>query len=191
MVSASLSRYPNLDTEWEEAMTTRTQAQVVADDRRMSGTIAWLSVVAAVLLFTLAARDASSLGTQSAALIKIDMTEVVSDEVVIIPPVARASAPAPARTAERPIASGSGLLGLDASALRSILGAPDFVRRDGNTQMWRYGRGACTLTLFLHGEDERMAVEHVEGRGLRSPIDPSADCAERLVGEGRRADLPG
>lgn len=176
-------------------MTTRTLAQVVAVDRRMSGMIAWLSVVAAVLLFTLAARDASSLGTQSSAPIMIDVADgavaAVNDAVVIIPPVAVAAAPAPVRSTERRTARGSGLLGLDASELRSTLGPPDFVRRDGNSQMWRYGRGACTLTLFLHGEDERLAVQHVEGRGLRSPADPSADCAERLVGERWRPDLPG
>jgi hypothetical protein len=56
--------------------------------------------------------------------------------------------------------------------------------------MWRYGRGACTLTIFLHGQNKDLAVQHVEGRGLRSPSDPRADCADRLVGERRRADLP-
>jgi len=92
--------------------------------------------------------------------------------------------------------SSSRLLGMAPEALRTALGAPDFLRRDGSTQMWRYGSGNCTLTLSFSGQAGVLRVEHVEAR---APAGIHADesgehasrCRERLIGETRRTDLPG
>lgn len=179
-------------------MTTRTRTQVDVIDRRTTTLIAWLGLAAVLLMLTLVARDAALRTTQSTPAVEIDTVgRVIATEedgfeifspVVVADLAARASEEAQFAEAANGM---NGLVGLDADEVRAALGAPDFVRRDGSSQMWRYGSGACTLTIFLHGRDQSLAVQHVEGRRLRSPSDPSADCAERLVGERRRVDLPG
>lgn len=179
-------------------MTTQTQARAGVTDRRTTTFIAWLSLVALLLLLTLVARDAATRTSQPAPAVEVDIASrvvaLVEEGVAIFPPhqvVGHVpTAVVEPQSHETPNGA-NGLLGMAAPDVRAALGAPDFVRRDGSSQMWRYGRGACTLTIFLHGRDKDLAVQHVEGRGLRSPSDPSADCAERLVGERRRADLPG
>lgn len=166
-------------------MTPRSQATTRPTDRWSMSPLGWLTMGALLVVLLLLARDVASRSVQQ----PVKPVEHVPSSGIAATMLADVVPVSPAL--EAPPADRRGLLGMDAGALRASLGAPDFVRRDGGAQMWRYGSGACTLTLFLHGQDGKLAVEHVEGRGLRSPTDPSADCAERLVGERRRADLPG
>jgi hypothetical protein len=54
-----------------------------------------------------------------------------------------------------------------------VLGAPDFVRRDGNAQIWQYRAPNCILDLFLYKVDSGTQVKHAELR-------PRAPAAEAL-----------
>lgn len=180
----------------------RTAADMPAADaieRRSAAWIAWAALGALLAMLVLEARDVARRSAQPAPVIEVEASARVIvglplDDLAPSGPVVMAPAALPAaKSAETTAVAGDerGLVGMDAAALRAALGAPDFVRRDGRSQMWRYGSGGCTLTVFLHGQDGELTVEHVEGRGLRSLQDVGADCAERLVGERRPADLPG
>jgi hypothetical protein len=65
-------------------------------------------------------------------------------------------------------------LGLPQANLRAMLGAPQFLRQDGATQMWRYDGSQCRAFFFLYGERGSEAVRHVETlpAGATSAADP-------------------
>lgn len=61
-----------------------------------------------------------------------------------------------------------------------VLGAPDFVRRDGNAQIWQYRAPNCILDLFLYKADTGTLVKHAELRA-RPPAAEALDvCYGRL-----------
>jgi hypothetical protein len=66
-------------------------------------------------------------------------------------------------------------LNLSADALRARLGAPQFMRPDGATQMWRYDGASCRAFFFLYGTAPNLAVRHVET--LPAGKDVAADPA--------------
>jgi hypothetical protein len=55
-----------------------------------------------------------------------------------------------------------------------ILGAPDFVRRDGTAQIWQYRATNCVLDLFIYKNDDGTHVKHAEIR----PRVPGAESVE-------------
>ncbi len=65
-------------------------------------------------------------------------------------------------------------LGLTEANLRALLGVPQFTRRDGGTQMWRYDGAQCRAFFFLYGPQGTEAVRHVETvpAGATSAADP-------------------
>lgn len=76
------------------------------------------------------------------------------------------------------------LLHLDPTALRSLLGAPDFVRRDGPARLWRYRHGTCLLDLILYAEGGAAAsftVRYVEARTPEAETAPSRTCFRALL----------
>ena len=56
----------------------------------------------------------------------------------------------------------TGYLGLPQANLRAQLGVPQFMRRDGGTQMWRYDGAQCRAFFFLQGPAGAETVLHVE-----------------------------
>ena len=64
-----------------------------------------------------------------------------------------------------------------------ILGAPDFVRRDGSAQIWQYRATNCVLDLFLYKNGNETHVKHAEIR----PRVPGAESVDSLL----FADAPG
>ena len=65
-------------------------------------------------------------------------------------------------------------LNLSEANLRALLGAPQFMRRDGGTQMWRYDGTQCRAFFFLYGPGGADTVRHVETvpAGATSAADP-------------------
>lgn len=61
-----------------------------------------------------------------------------------------------------------------------ILGAPDFVRRDGNAQIWQYRATNCVLDLFLYKSGSETAVKHAELRSRVPGAEPLDACYSRL-----------
>ncbi len=77
------------------------------------------------------------------------------------------------------------LTGLDADGVTGLLGTPDFRRRDGGTELWRYRHEACALELFLYPPagtpDGTATVRHFAARGRMDPEPSIRDCFEALL----------
>jgi len=76
--------------------------------------------------------------------------------------------------------SASEFKGYSPDRVLPILGAPDFVRRDGNAQIWQYRATNCVLDLFLYKANGETTVKHAELRP-RAPGAESLDaCYSRM-----------
>ena len=53
-------------------------------------------------------------------------------------------------------------IGLSAEALRAAFGPPAFVRKDGETEFWRYNGATCHAYFFLYKQNSILTVGHVE-----------------------------
>ena len=69
-----------------------------------------------------------------------------------------------------------------------ILGAPDFVRRDGTAQIWQYRATNCILDLFLYTAGNETRVRHAELRPRVPGAEPLDSCYSRMRQE--RAGQP-
>ena len=65
-------------------------------------------------------------------------------------------------------------LGYSPERVLPILGAPDFVRRDGSAQIWQYRATNCVLDLFLYQNGKETHVKHAELR----PRVPGAELVD-------------
>jgi hypothetical protein len=71
-------------------------------------------------------------------------------------------------------------VGFSPDRVLPILGAPDFVRRDGTAQIWQYRATNCILDLFLYQSGSEALVKHAELRS-RVPGAESLDtCYSRM-----------
>jgi hypothetical protein len=61
-----------------------------------------------------------------------------------------------------------------------ILGAPDFVRRDGNAQIWQYRATNCVLDLFLYKTGGETTVKHAELRPRIPGAETLDACYSRM-----------
>jgi hypothetical protein len=87
-----------------------------------------------------------------------------------------ACAAPPAQIASLPPAGEPGnIAGMDAGRVRVAFGAPQFVRKDGPAEMWRYDGASCKAFFFLYPNGSSMAVRHVET--LPHPANQAADAA--------------
>lgn len=66
-----------------------------------------------------------------------------------------------------------------------VLGAPDFVRRDGNAQIWQYRATNCVLDLFLYKNGGATTVKHAELRPRVPGAEPLDACYSRMRQERR------
>ena len=69
-------------------------------------------------------------------------------------PTNRVSLPTP------PLGEPGNIAGMDSSRIRIAFGVPQFVRKDGATEMWRYDGQTCRAFFFLYGTP--LTVRHVE-----------------------------
>lgn len=77
------------------------------------------------------------------------------------------------------------LVGMDRGALRDLLGAPAFIRKDAPAQLWRYRHATCSLDLFLYDQQDpsrpRYTVKHYAVRGTAdTTVTPDA-CLKGLL----------
>jgi hypothetical protein len=77
--------------------------------------------------------------------------------------------------------------GMDASRIRVAFGAPQFVRKDGQVEMWRYDGATCKAFFFMYPNGNSMAVKHVET--LPRPSNAAADstCLQALLAHAKAA----
>jgi hypothetical protein len=99
-------------------------------------------------------------------------------------PLPPASAPAPVRQAPvRPAPDPGQLVGLDRTALSTLLGPPALKRAEPPAEVWQYSDPGCVLHVFLYddGAGRRYHVTHYDAvrRGAR-PLS-QRDCFGRLL----------
>jgi hypothetical protein len=72
----------------------------------------------------------------------------------------------------------------DAQSLRARYGAPDFIRREMETELWRYDGAACSIFFFLYREGDVLKLRYSETtpRGVNMATDPR--CVESLNARG-------
>lgn len=71
-------------------------------------------------------------------------------------------------------------IGYSPERVLPILGAPDFVRRDGAAQVWQYRAENCVLDLFLYAAAGESWVKHVELRERVPGAEPVEECFSRM-----------
>lgn len=71
-------------------------------------------------------------------------------------------------------------MGYSPERVLPILGAPDFVRRDGSAQIWQYRATNCILDLFLYTADNETHVKHAELRPRVPGAEPLDSCYSRM-----------
>ena len=91
-----------------------------------------------------------------------------------------ASLPPPPAPGEPP-----GIAGMAAGALRADFGPPQFVRKEGQVQLWRYDGDACKAYFFLYPQSGTLAVRHVETDPRGGTMAADASCLERLRARAR------
>lgn len=69
---------------------------------------------------------------------------------------------------------------VDAATLRARYGPPDFVRRELDSELWRYDGADCAVFFFLYREGDVLRIRYSESmpRGAETPADPK--CVESL-----------
>jgi hypothetical protein len=72
--------------------------------------------------------------------------------------------------------------------ISSLLGKPEFVRREADARVWQYRTPHCVLDLFLYDEAAEHRVIHYEFRPTTAGSDQIGDCFEQLLLRG--ADTP-
>jgi hypothetical protein len=62
----------------------------------------------------------------------------------------------------------------DSLSLRARYGPPDFIRRENDSELWRYNGMSCTAFFFLYREGEMWLIRYAETapRGQNMPADP-------------------
>jgi hypothetical protein len=65
--------------------------------------------------------------------------------------------------------------------LVSLLGAPDFVRRDPPAEIWQYRGVDCVLDLFLYPEAGEVQVVHAETRDRQTLRHAKGGCVTALM----------
>ena len=65
--------------------------------------------------------------------------------------------------------------GTEAAGIRAEYGPPDFVRREIDSELWRYDGPACALYVFLYREADTYVLRHLET--MPSAPDGGADPA--------------
>ena len=109
--------------------------------------------------------------------------------VLLLAGLAACAAPPPARIASLPPAGEPGnIAGMDAGRIRVAFGAPQFVRKDGQIEMWRYDGAGCKAFFFMYPNGASLAVRHVETMP-HGPNNQGADstCLQGLLARAKTA----
>jgi hypothetical protein len=109
------------------------------------------------------------------------MIRLLSASVLCAGLSACASAPPqPPPIAAPPPGEPPGIAGLSAQKLRIAFGAPQFVRKDGDSELWRYDGEACKAFFFLYPQSGTLAVRHVETVPRGAAMAADITCLDAL-----------
>jgi hypothetical protein len=72
-----------------------------------------------------------------------------------------------------------GPLPMEATALRMRLGNPDFIRREMDTELWRYDAARCSVFFFMQQQGGMLRLRYTETlpRGMTMAADPACIAA--------------
>ena len=95
-----------------------------------------------------------------------------------MPPPAAAATPAPGMSARVPAMPPP--MPTDAMSLRAAYGTPDFVRRETDSELWRYDAPGCAAFFFLYRDGDALRLRYTETnpRGREAVADPA--CIAKL-----------
>jgi hypothetical protein len=71
--------------------------------------------------------------------------------------------------------------GMDAARIRLAFGVPQFVRKDGQVEMWRYDGANCKAFFFLYPNGGSLAVRHVETMPQGANATADSTCLQSLL----------
>jgi len=79
----------------------------------------------------------------------------------------------------------AGITGLVSAQIKTAYGEPNFVRKDGQTEIWRYDGQTCRAFFFFYPQDGNEVVRHVETipRGTQMAADTT--CLDALRARSR------
>jgi hypothetical protein len=98
------------------------------------------------------------------------------------------AAPTPVSLPRTPPAGEPGnVMGMDASRIRVAFGAPQFVRKDGQVEMWRYDGATCKAFFFMYPNGNSLAVRHVETQPRPSNAAADSNCLQALIARAKTA----
>ena len=73
------------------------------------------------------------------------------------------------------------IAGMDASRIKVAFGSPQFVRKEGTAEIWRYDAASCKAFFFLYPEGASMVVRHVETVPHSSDAAADSTCLQGLL----------
>ena len=72
------------------------------------------------------------------------------------------------------------LAGLKSTQLREVFGAPNFVRKEGSMELWRYDSVNCKAFFFLYPYGQALLVKHVETLPRGTTLAADQTCLDSL-----------
>ncbi len=140
----------------------------------------WLGLAAALLL------AACQAPAQITALATVGPAALDDTSQVTAPVSGKLGAERPSHVAPQSVPKAkinddpTQVVGMLPGELESLLGRPEFVRRDSAAQVWQYRRPRCVLDLFLYGDEGRgPQVVYYEVRPLRYDAAGLSESAQR------------
>lgn len=73
------------------------------------------------------------------------------------------------------------LLRMNPRSLATLLGKPQFVRREADARVWQYRSESCVLDVFLYHVAATHEVTHFEFRPATTLSGPTPGCFEALL----------
>ncbi|MEK9639134.1 MAG: hypothetical protein VW299_00165, partial [Alphaproteobacteria bacterium] len=74
------------------------------------------------------------------------------------------------------------LLNTDSSALKSIIGVPDFMLKNGQMKLWQYDVGECIIDFYLRQKEYDYSVTFIDIRAkMLGDITNEQDCESELT----------
>jgi hypothetical protein len=95
-----------------------------------------------------------------------------SSRTALIPPAPPAGEP-------------SGIAGLASLQVKAAFGEPNFVRKDGQSEMWRYDGQTCRAFFFLYPSGDGTVVRHVETLPRGTQMAADVTCLDALRGRAK------
>jgi hypothetical protein len=73
------------------------------------------------------------------------------------------------------------LLRMNKQSVSSLLGDPQFVRREASARVWQYRTDSCVLDLFLYDVTSEYEVVYFEMRPAAILAGPTQGCFEKFI----------